>query len=187
MVQFLLSFFGVGLFCMALVLLHQRRHLRSSLTWPLLALFLPVVGFGLYLLLSPYGLTEPQKIKVQKAAERFRSAGYTVLERRSPLMEGLVLCYEGEEFQILMDDADKFHFKLVTPWPYTSRYLIGGAVVVLLFNLFSDGLIILPGLLLVGIVTYFAEKVYQYPRKRKTEQLFAEMKRVFNTGAGQGT
>ena len=71
------------------------------------------------------------------------------------------------------------HFKLVTPWPYTLRYLIGGAVVFLVLSLFSEIWIFIPGLLVRVVLTGVAEKVYRAPRKRSIEQLYAELVKVF--------
>jgi len=71
------------------------------------------------------------------------------------------------------------HFKLVTPWPYTLRYLIGGAVVFLVLSLFSEIWIFIPGLLVLVVLTGVAEKVYRAPRKRSIEQLYAELGKVF--------
>ena len=71
------------------------------------------------------------------------------------------------------------HFKLVTPWPYTLRYLIGGAVVFLVLSLFSEIWIFIPGLLVRVVLTGVAEKVYRAPRKRSIEQLYAELGKVF--------
>jgi hypothetical protein len=68
------------------------------------------------------------------------------------------------------------HFKLVTPWPCTLRYLISGAVVFLVLSLFSEVWVLLPGLL---VLTGVAEKVYRAPRKRSIEQLYAEFGKVF--------
>ena len=71
------------------------------------------------------------------------------------------------------------HFKLVTPWPYTLRYLIGGAVVFLVLSLFSEVWIFIPGLLVLVVLTGVAEKVCRAPRKRSIEQRYAGLGKVF--------
>jgi hypothetical protein len=121
-------------------------------------------------------MTAAQKGMAQQAAERLKTSGYTVTERRTPTVDGFVLCHAGEEYEIVQDKAGKVHVKLVTPWPYTLRYLIGVAVVFLVLSLFSEVWVLLPGLL---VLTGLAEKVYRAPRKRSIEQVYAEMGKVF--------
>jgi ABC-type proline/glycine betaine transport system permease subunit len=176
----LIPYLGLGLICMLVVVLHQRRHGRSSVVWSVVALLFTFPGLVLYFMFGPFGsMTAAQKGKVQQAAERLRTSGYTVTERRTPTVDGLVLCHDGEEYEIVLDKAGKMHFKLVTPWPYTLRYLLGGAVVFIVLSLFSEVWVLLPGLLVLVGLTGVAEKVYRAARKRSIEQVYAEMGKVF--------
>jgi hypothetical protein len=67
----------------------------------------------------------------------------------------------------------------VTPWPYTLRYLLGGAVVFIVLSLFSEVWVLLPGLLVLVGLTGVAEKVYRAARKRSIEQRYAGLGKVF--------